>query len=185
MLKTINFINSFGFESILSLGVGIPSLFYDKLNAKDKIGIDKYDVNSYPRLWTQPTKQKDIKKSISKGSFEAVVINDSKHYKDLEKLFKIAENRVIDGGKIIFTHSIPYNISLVTKDFKPHQSWCGDVYEFILSIKSKGGYKIESFELDYGVTVLVKDETVEPEEIELGEFEDWFFNRKSLMNIND
>ena len=62
MQKTINFINSFGFESILSLGVGIPSLFYDKLNAKDKICIYKYDFNSYPRWWTKPTKRKDIKK---------------------------------------------------------------------------------------------------------------------------
>ena len=38
------------------------------------------------------------------------------------------------------------------------QNWCCNVYEFILNIKAKGGYKIESFELDNGLTILQKDD---------------------------
>ena len=107
--STISFINSQGFNSVLCLGVGIRSLWYDKIKAEDKKGVDKYDKTLFPRLWTQPSK--GVRKSITKGEFEAVIINDSKHYNDLEKLFKLACERLKEGGKIILlTHYLIISI---------------------------------------------------------------------------
>ncbi len=181
MQKTASYINTLGFNKILCLGVGIPKLWFNKILADDVTGIDKYDKSLYPRLWSSPTK--GIKKTTKKSDFDAVIINDSKHYKDLEKLFKLAEIKVKEGGKILFTHSIPDNLSLVSDKYKPYQNWCGNVYEFILNIKAKGGYKIESFEFDNGLTILQKDDTIEAVDLTVEPFEDWYFNRKSLMNI--
>lgn len=182
MQKTASFINSFGFSKVLCLGVGIPKLWFDKIKGDDVVGVDKYDKKLFPRLWTQPTK--GIPKTTKKSGFDCVIINDSKHFKDLEELFKIATAKLKeDGGKIVFTHSIPDNVKLVTTDYLPHQNWCGQVYEFILNLKAKGGYKIESFEIENGVTIVEIDNKVKPEEITIEPFEDWYFNRKKLMNI--
>ena len=184
MIATINFINRLKTEKLLCFGVGIPQYFYDKLTYSDKkIGIDQYDTSEYPRLWSGATKREDIKKSVSKGKYDTIVINDSKHIVNLEVYFKKACKLLSEGGKIVLTHSLPNRQNLITKDYKPHQIWCGDVWEFILSIKSKGGYKIESFEIDYGVTVVTIDDKVKPQDIEVGAFEDWYFERKKLMNI--
>lgn len=181
MQKTASFINSFGFSKVLCLGVGISRLWFDKIKGEEVVGVDAYDKNLFPRLWTQPTK--GIPKTTKKSGFDAVIINDSKHYKDLEKLFKTAKTKLKEGGKIIFTDSVPSNINLVTTDYLKHQNWCGDVFEFVLSLKAKGGYQIESFEIDNGVTIVEINDKVKPEEITLEPFEDWYFNRKTLMNI--
>lgn len=184
MHSTTKHINSLSFSSLLCIGVGIPSHFYDYLIAEEKVGVDKYDKKLFPRSWSNPVKRKGVRKSFPKDAkFDLVVINDSKHYADLDKYFKQALKSLNEGGKIVMTHSVPNKPSLVTKNYKPHQSWCGDVVEFILSLKSKGGYKIETYAYDYGVTEISIDESVEAQEIDIRPFEDWYFERKQLMNI--
>ncbi len=184
MQRTANHINSLSYSSLLCVGVGVPSYFYDKLIAEEKIGVDKYDKKQFPRLWSNPIKRKDVRKSFPKNDkFDLVVINDSKHYADLDKYFRQALKSLNEGGKIIITHSVPTSQVLVTKEYKPHQEWCGDVYEFILALKSQGGYKIETYEIDYGVTEISIDESVEPQEIDIRPFEDFYFERKELLNI--
>lgn len=186
MQRTISYINSLHSTSLLCFGVGVGSSFYNVLKAEKKIGVDKFDPSLYPRLWTAPTKGKDIKKTVpKKGEYDVIVINDSKHFKDLEGYFNKALEVLSEGGKIILTHSLPNRPYLVDHNYKPFQTWCGDVYEFVLKLKSQGGYKIESFEYDYGVTVVEIDEKVKGEEIEFRPFEEWYFDRKKLMNIND
>ena len=96
--------------------------------------------------------------------------------------FKQALKNINEGGKIIFTHSIPKLPIHETTTPKPFQSWCGQTREFILELISKGGYKVTSFEYDLGVSVIEIDETKQPKEIEIGLFEDWYFQRKELMS---
>lgn len=184
MQRTINHINTLSYSSLLCIGVGVPRYFYNKLVAEDKVGVDKYDTKLFPRLWSQPAKGKGVRKSFPKNDkFDLVVINDSKHYADLDRYFKQALKSINEGGKIIITHSLPSNPSLVSHDYNPHQEWCGDVVEFILALRSKGGYKIESYESEFGLTEITIDESVEPQNIDIRPFEDWYFERKSLMNI--
>jgi hypothetical protein len=181
MQNTIKFINSLGAEKILFFGVGNPSMFFDRIKGK-KHGIDKYDVSLFPRSWVYPVKRGDIQKQNTKKKFDLIVINDSKHYKDLAIYFKQALKNLNEEGKIIFTHSIPKLPIHETRDFKKFQAWCGDTREFILELISKGGYKITSYEYDLGVSVVEIDETKQPKEIEIGLFEDWIYQRKELMS---
>ena len=57
------------------------------------------------------------------------------------------------------------------------------MYEFILNLKAKGGYDIESYDIDNGVTIVSINTEVSPLDITIEPFEEWFFNRKELMNI--
>ena len=181
MLNTINYINSLGVEKILFFGVGNPSMLYDRIKG-EKHGIDKYDTNLFPRSWVYPVKRGDIQKNNTKKKFDLIVINDSKHYKDLASYFKQALKNLNEEGKIIITHSMPKLQIHETRDFKPFQTWCGDAREFVLELISKGGYKVTSFEYDLGISVIEIDESKQPKEIEIGLFEDWYYQRKELMS---
>jgi len=181
MQKTISYINSLGVEKILFFGVGIPIMFYDRIKG-DKHGIDKYDVSSFPRSWVHPERRGDIQSKNTKKKFDLIVINDSKHYKDLASYFKQAIKNLNEEGKIVITHSMPKLPIHETTTPKPYQSWCGQTREFVLELISKGGYKVTSYEYDLGVSVIEIDETKQPKEIEIGLFEDWYFQRKELMS---
>ena len=181
MQKTINYINSLGAEKVLFFGVGNPKMFYDRIKG-EKHGIDKYDTSLFPRSWVYPVKSGDIQSKNTKKKFDLIVINDSKHYKDLSAYFTQALKNLNEEGKIIFTHSIPTKAIHETTDPKPFQAWCGQTREFILELISKGGYKITSYEYDLGVSVVEIDETKEPKEIEIGLFEDWYYQRNELMS---
>tara|TARA_R110002020_G_scaffold344927_1_gene559040 strand:- start:721 stop:1269 length:549 start_codon:yes stop_codon:yes gene_type:complete len=181
MLQTIKFINSLKVEKLLFFGVGNPSMFFDRIKG-DKKGIDKYDTSLFPRSWVYPVKNGDVQSKNTKKKFDLIVINDSKHYKDLDLYFKQSLKNLNEGGKIIFTHSMPKLPIHETENPKPFQTWCGYVREYVMELISKGGYKVTSFEYDLGVSVIEIDETKQPKEIEIGLFEDWYYQRKELMN---
>jgi hypothetical protein len=125
-----------------------------------------FDKNKFPRSWSGATISDNILSKPNKKKFDVVIINDSKHYKDLTKYFKQALKNIKEEGKIVFKHQI----------------WCGDVQQFILELISKGGYKVTTFDDDLGVSIVEIDETKEPKTIEVQGFEEVYFDRKNLMN---
>jgi SAM-dependent methyltransferase len=181
MQKVINIINSLDFDTVCVYGVGVPFMFFDRIKG-EKTGVDNFDKNKFPRSWSGATISDNILSKPNKKKFDVVIINDSKHYKDLTKYFKQALKNIKEEGKIVFTHSMPNTPQDITEEPKKHQIWCGDVQQFILELISKGGYKVTSFDDDLGVSIVEIDETKEPKNIDVQGFEEVYFDRKNLMN---
>lgn len=181
MQSIINTINKLDFETVCIYGVGIPQLFFNKIKG-DKTGIDNFDKTKFPRSWSGKTIASNILSKPNKKTFDVVIINDSKHYKDLVKYLKQALKNIKKEGKIIFTHSMPKLPIDVTKEPLKHQFWCGDVQQFVIELISKGGYKVTTFDEGFGMSIIEIDETKEPKDIEVSGFEEVFFQRKELMN---
>ena len=55
------------------------------------------------------------------------------------------------------------------------------MYQFVLELISKGGFKVTSFDGGNGMSIIEIDETKQPKEIEISGFEEWYFQRKKLM----
>ena len=180
MQSLINIINRIEFNTALFYGVGIPRLFFDKIKG-DKIGIDKFDKCQYPRLWTAPTKRVNIQSKGTSKKFDLIIINDSKRYKDVSSYFSKALKNINEGGKIVLIDSMPKLPIYITDTPANHQDWCGDVYQFVLELISKGGFKVTSFDSGNGMSIIEIDETKQPKEIEISGFEEWYFQRKKLM----
>ena len=152
MQKVISKINSLEFETVCVYGVGVPSLFFDRIKG-EKTGVDNFDKSKYPRSWNGPTTANNILSKPNKKRYDVVVINDSKHYKDLTNYFKQALKNIKEEGKIIFTHSMP-----------------------------KGGYKVTSFDDGVGMSIIEIDETKQPKEIDVFGFEEVYLLRNKLMS---
>lgn len=181
MHKELKIINSLEFDTVCVYGVGVPIQFFDLIKG-DKTGVDSFDKDLYPRSWSGKTISGNILSKYNKKSYDVVIINNSKHYKDLTKYFKQALKNIKKGGKIIFTHSMPKTPQDVTDTPTKHQFWCGYVQQFILELISKGGYKVSTFDDGLGVSIIEIDETKEPVTIEVQGFEEVYFERKKLMN---
>ena len=180
MQLIVNIINKLDFKTVLFYGVGIPKLFFDKVKG-EKLGIDQYDNRQFPRLWSSSSFSSNIQQKNTKKKFDLVIINDSKKYIDLQKYFKKALKNIKEGGKIILIDSMPKEPLLVTDKPSNHQGWCGDVYQFVLELISKGGYKITTLDDGNGLSIIEIDETKEPKEIQVQGFEEWYFERKKIM----
>ena len=181
MLKELKIINSLEFDTVCVYGVGVPSQFFNHIKG-DKTGVDSFDTSLFPRSWSGATIADNIVSKHNKKSYDVVIINNSKHYKDITKYFKQAQKNIIEGGKIIFTHSMPKVPNDVTETPTKHQFWCGYVQQFILELISKGGYKVTTFDEGLGVSIIEIDETKEPKQIDVQGFEEVYFQRKELMN---
>ena len=181
MQKEIKTINSLQFDTVCVYGVGVPSLFFDQIKG-EKTGVDSFDKTLFPRSWSGATIADNILSKPNKKKYDIVIINNSKHYKDLVKYFNQALKNISEGGKIIFTHSMPKTPKDVTETPSKHQFWCGYVQQFILELISKGGYKVTSFDDGLGVSIIEIDETKEPVTIDVQGFEEVYFQRKKLMN---
>ena len=181
MQQIVSIINKLDFNTVLCYGVGIPSIFFDKIKG-EKLGIDKYDKSQYPRLWSSKYFAENVQYKNTKKKFDLVIINDSKRFKDLKEYFKQALKNINEGGKIVLVDSMPKLPLLVTDKPNNHQSWCGDVYQFVLELISKGGYKITSLDDGNGISIIEIDETKEPKQIEVQGFEEWYFQRNKIMN---
>lgn len=181
MQQIVNIINKLDFQTVLCYGVGVPSVFFDKVKG-EKIGIDKYDKDQFPRSWSSKTFADNIQHKNTKNKFDLVIINDSKRFKDLKVYFKQALKNINEGGKIVLVDSMPKTPLLVTENPQKHQLWCGDVYQFVLELISKGGYKVTTLDNGNGLSVIEIDETKGPKEIYLYGFEEWYFERKKLMS---
>lgn len=181
MQSIISIINKLKFDTVCVYGVGIPSMFFNLIKG-EKTGIDNFDKDKYPRSWSGATIADNILSKPNKKKYDVVIINDSKHYKDLVKYFKQALKNINEGGKIIFTHSMPNTPYDVAEKPTKHQFWCGDVQQFILELISKGGYKVTTLDDGVGMSIVELDETKEPKTIEVQGFEEVYFQRKKLMN---
>jgi len=181
MQSEISIINRLNFDTVCIYGVGVPSLFFDRIKG-DKTGVDNFDKNKFPRSWNGKTVASNILSKPNKKAYDVVIINDSKHYKDLTKYFKQALKNIKEDGKIIFTHSMPKTPYDVTENPTKHQFWCGYVQQFVLELISKGGYKVTTFDDGFGVSIVELDETKEPKQIEVQGFEEVYFERLKLMN---
>ena len=181
MQSEISIINRLNFDTVCIYGVGVPSLFFDRIKG-DKTGVDNFDKNKFPRSWNGKTVASNILSKPNKKAYDVVIINDSKHYKDLTKYFKQALKNIKEEGKIIFTHSMPKTPYDVTENPTKHQFWCGYVQQFVLELISKGGYKVTTFDDGFGVSIVELDETKEPKQIEVQGFEEVYFERLKLMN---
>ena len=181
MQSEISIINRLNFDTVCVYGVGVPSLFFDRIKG-DKTGVDNFDKNKFPRSWNGKTVASNILSKPNKKAYDVVIINDSKHYKDLTKYFKQALKNIKEEGKIIFTHSMPKTPYDVTENPTKHQFWCGYVQQFVLELISKGGYKVTTFDDGFGVSIVELDETKEPKQIEVQGFEEVYFERLKLMN---
>jgi len=181
MQSVINIINKLQFDTVCVYGVGVPSLFFNHIKG-DKTGIDNYDKNKFPRSWSGKAIASNILSKPNKKAYDVVIINDSKHYKDLSNYFKQALKNIKEEGKIIFTHSMPKAPQDVTETPSKHQFWCGYTQQFILELISKGGFKVTSFDDGLGLSIVEIDETKEPKEIEVNGFEEVYFDRLKLMN---
>jgi len=164
MQSEISIINRLNFDTVCIYGVGVPSLFFDRIKG-DKTGVDNFDKNKFPRSWNGKTVASNILSKPNKKAYDVVIINDSKHYKDLTKYFKQALKNIKEEGKIIFTHSMPKTPYDVTENPTKHQFWCGYVQQFVLELISKGGYKVTTFDDGFGVSIVELDETKEPKQI--------------------
>jgi len=181
MQSEISIINRLNFDTVCVYGVGVPSLFFDRIKG-DKTGVDNFDKNKFPRSWNGKTVASNILSKPNKKAYDVVIINDSKHYKDLTTYFKQALKNIKEEGKIIFTHSMPKIPYDVTENPTKHQFWCGYVQQFVLELISKGGYKVTTFDDGLGVSIVEIDETKEPKQIEVQGFEEVYFERLKLMN---
>ena len=181
MQSEISIINRLNFDTVCIYGVGVPSLFFDRIKG-DKTGVDNFDKNKFPRSWNGKTVASNILSKPNKKAYDVVIINDSKHYKDLTTYFKQALKNIKEEGKIIFTHSMPKIPYDVTENPTKHQFWCGYVQQFVLELISKGGYKVTTFDDGLGVSIVEIDETKEPKQIEVQGFEEVYFERLKLMN---
>jgi len=180
MQKVISKINSLEFDTVCVYGVGVPSLFFNHIKG-EKTGVDNFDKSKYPRSWNGPTTADNILSKPNKKRYDVVIVNDSKHYKDLANYFKQALKNIKEDGKIIFTHSMPKTPYDITEQPTKHQFWNGYVQQFILELISKGGYKITSFDDGVGMSIVEIDETKQPKEIEVFGFEEVYFQRNKLM----
>jgi len=181
MQSEISIINRLNFDTVCVYGVGVPSLFFDRIKG-DKTGVDNFDKNKFPRSWNGKTVASNILSKPNKKAYDVVIINDSKHYKDLSNYFKQALKNIKEEGKIIFTHSMPKTPYDVTENPTKHQFWCGYVQQFVIELISKGGYKVTTFDDGLGVSIVEIDETKEPKQIEVQGFEEVYFERLKLMN---
>ena len=181
MQATINLINKLEFDSALFYGVGVSRLFFNKIKG-EKLGIDKYDYRQFPRKWSAREFAKNIQSKPTKKTFDLVVIDDSKHYKDVVGYFKQALKNIKEGGKIVLIGSMPKLPLHVTTEPKLHQAWCGDVYQFVLELISKGGYRVVTSDIDLGVTIIEVDKSIKGQEINISGFEEWYFERKKIMS---
>ena len=181
MQKIVSIINKLDFQTVLCCGVGVPSLFFDKIKG-DKLGVDKYNKDQFPRSWSSPSFGDNIQTKNTKKKFDLVIINDSKRFKDLKVYFSQALKNINEGGKIILIDSMPKTPLLVTDKPTKHQIWCGDVYQFVLELISKGGYKVTTLDDGNGLSIIELDETKGPKEIEVQGFEEWYFQRKKIMS---
>jgi hypothetical protein len=181
MQSEISIINRLNFDTVCVYGVGVPSLFFDRIKG-DKTGVDNFDKNKFPRSWNGKTVASNILSKPNKKAYDVVIINDSKHYKDFSTYFKQALKNIKEEGKIIFTHSMPKIPYDVTENPTKHQFWCGYVQQFVLELISKGGYKVTTFDDGLGVSIVEIDETKEPKQIEVQGFEEVYFERLKLMN---
>ena len=173
MQSIISIINKLKFDTVCVYGVGIPSMFFNLIKG-DKTGVDNFDKDKYPRSWSGATIADNILSKPNKKKYDVVIINDSKHYKDLVKYFKQALKNINEGGKIIFTHSMPNTPYDVAEKPTKHQFWC--------ELISKGGYKVTTLDDGVGMSIVELDETKEPKTIEVQGFEEVYFQRKKLMN---
>ena len=181
MQSVINKINRLEFKTVCIYGVGVPQVFFDKIKG-EKTGIDSFDDSKYPRSWTGSTNRNNILSKPNKKKYDLVIVNDSKHYKDLVKYLKQAIKNIKEDGRIIFTHSMPKVPNQVTKNPTNHQFWCGDVQQFIIELISKGGYKVTSYDDDLGFSILELDENKEGLDINVSGFEEVYFDRKKIMS---
>ena len=181
MQSVINIINKLEFDTVCVYGVGVPSMFFNHIKG-EKTGVDNFNKNKIPRSWSGATIADNILSKPNKKKFDIVIINDSKHYKDLTLYFKQALKNIKEEGKIIFTHSMPKTPQDVTENPSKHQFWSGYVQQFVLELISKGGYKITTLDNGVGISIIEKDETKEPKQIEVFGFEEVYFNRVKLMS---
>ena len=181
MQKIANIINKLDFDTVLFYGVGSPFLLFDKIKGK-KLGIDKYDVTQYPRQWSTRTVRSDIQSRGTKKKFDLVVINNSRRYKDVSADFNKALKNLNEGGSIILIDSMPKTPQDITDTPFDHQSWCGEVYQFVLELVSKGGFKVSSNDEGNGFTIVKPDDSIPSTEIFVSGFEEWYFERKKIMN---
>lgn len=181
MQKIASKINSLKADSILLVGVGLPHMLFNKLKGK-KLGFDRWDKKKFPRLWSHAVFAHDITMRRTKKKFDLVILNDSRHYSDLCTAFDQGLKNLKEGGTIAIIGTMPNQYDLVRQDPLPRQNWCGDAYIFVLDLISKGGYRVESFDMDLGLSLITKDESIQGKELTLGAWEDWYFERHKLMN---
>jgi hypothetical protein len=181
MQQIVNIINRLDFETVICYGVGVPSVFFNRIKG-DKLGVDKYDKSMFPRLWSYKYFAENVQHKNTKKKADLVIINDSKRFKDLKVYFSQALKNIKEGGKIILIDSMPKEHVLVTDNPSKNQGWCGDVYQFVLELISKGGYKVTTLDDGNGLSIIELDETKGPKEIEVYGFEEWYFERKKLMS---
>lgn len=181
MQQIVNIINKLDFKTVLCFGVGVPSVFFNKIKG-EKIGIDKYNLKQYPRLWSSKTFAENVQYKNTKKKFDLVIINDSKKFKDLKEYFKQALKNINQSGKIILVDSMPKKPILITDKPLNNQAWCGDVYQFVLELISIGGYKVTTLDDGNGFSIIEIDETKGPKQIDVQGFEEWYFERKKIMS---
>jgi len=181
MQKIVSKINSLGFPTVLLVGVGLPHVLFTKLKG-EKLGFDKWDKTKYPRLWSHAVFGQNLTRKRTKKKFDLVILNDSRRYSDLDTDFNQALKNLKEGGTIAIIGTMPNMYDLVRPDPLPRQNWCGDAYIFVLDLISKGGYRVESFDLDLGISLITVDDSIQGKEITLGAWEDWYVERKTLMN---
>jgi hypothetical protein len=181
MNQTLNKLNGLQADTVLCIGVGVPSVFFNRLRG-NVTGFDRWEHSNYPHSWTIETVADNIINRKTKKKFDLVIINSSKHYEDLLRDFSQAQKNCKEGGIIAVTHTMPKTYFDVQEEPLPRQDWSGFAWQLVLDIISLGGYKVTSYDFDKGLTFFEIDETKESRHVEIGAWEDWLVQREKLMS---
>lgn len=165
-------------SSYLEIGVYHPSINFDKIPCRNKIGVDPAPSAKASLCMTS-----DEFFQQNENTFDLVLI-DGLHTK--EQVKKDFENalRCLNYGGFIVLHDCNPEAEKYTHVPRDNKIWCGDVYKFACTLREYKDINFVTVNFDHGCAVCWLDER-EPQK-PLEEELTWSIfssNRKELLNL--
>lgn len=149
-------------ESYLEIGVFRRAHNLDKINCKNKIGVDPD-----PKAEASFTTTSDDFFQRWDRKMGLIFIDGLHHADQVKKDFENALRLVEDNGFIVLHDTNPHS-ERITHVPRDNGEWTGDVYKFACTLSEYDGIDFLTFDFDYGVTVVWKHKPVidtEPEKV--------------------
>jgi hypothetical protein len=168
-------------KSYLEIGVQNPANNFDKIECKDKQGVDP-EIKTHNRILGNTS---DFFFDLIERKYDLIFIDGLHHADQVKRDFENSLKCLNDNGYIVIHDVLPEN-EQGTKVPRETKVWWGDVYKFAMTMHDYG-YEFKTFNIDNGCMLVSKTPIIRP--VHPGNVKyDWkTFNlyKKSLLRITD
>jgi len=140
-----------GYKSYLEIGVQFPHSNYDKIEIKNKTGVEPYPVADLLNKGIVELTSDMFFKSLEDNVKYDIIFIDGLHTRE-QSLADILNSlkHLSDNGTILVHDCLPtaeYQTSIEDNG----KEWTGDVWKSIVDIKAKDGLDVSTIDTDWGI----------------------------------